>query len=409
MKAIKRKVTYRLYPSKKQANQMTEFCRLHQRLYNAALEQRIDAFKRCAVSLNYNDQARELTLLRAECPEYAALNAQSEQTTLKRLDRAFKSFFQRVGSRQGKAGFPRFKSFDRFTGWGYASHGDGWKFNLGKDAINATIRITGVGNLQARGRARFNDKERKDRNPGIPKTMEILRKGDKWYASITFETVAPYRRNGETALGIDWGTLQFVTAITENKDVVTIGNPRHLKAKEDKLKKAQKNLSRKKKGSTNRRKAKKVLVACHERIAWKRKDFLHQVSSQMVARARLIATEDLNIKAMTASGGAFKAGLNRSILDTSPGMFFAMLEYKAADAGIPYIEVPTRKVKPSQTCSGCGSVKKKQLSERTHLCTHCQLRLDRDVNAALVILNRGFPRRPTFVMMRALAGAGLPV
>ncbi|MFN7640668.1 MAG: helix-turn-helix domain-containing protein [bacterium] len=79
MEIVKRKVTYRLYPSRRQQNQMLETLRLHQKLYNAALEQRIDAYRRCGVSLNYNDQAHDLTQLRAEFPEYAALNAQSEQ------------------------------------------------------------------------------------------------------------------------------------------------------------------------------------------------------------------------------------------------------------------------------------------------------------------------------------------
>ena len=88
MEQVKRKVTYRIYPSTKQANKMVEIMRLHQRLYNAALEQRIDAYRRCDKSLNYYDQAKELTQLRAEFPEYGALNAQSEQVTLRRLEKA---------------------------------------------------------------------------------------------------------------------------------------------------------------------------------------------------------------------------------------------------------------------------------------------------------------------------------
>jgi len=96
MEQVKRKVTYRIYPSTKQANKMVEIMRLHQRLYNAALEQRIDAYRRCGKSLNYYDQAKDLTQLRAEIPEYAALNAQSEQVTLRRLERAFQAFFRRV-------------------------------------------------------------------------------------------------------------------------------------------------------------------------------------------------------------------------------------------------------------------------------------------------------------------------
>lgn len=92
METVKRKVTYRLYPSRRQKNQMVETLRLHQRLYNAALEQRIDAYKRCSVSLTFSDQCADLTNLRAEFAEYAALNAQSEQVTLKRLDLAFSHF-----------------------------------------------------------------------------------------------------------------------------------------------------------------------------------------------------------------------------------------------------------------------------------------------------------------------------
>lgn len=387
METVKRKATYRLYPSQRQQNQMLETLRLHQKLYNAALEQRIDAYRRCGVSLNYNDQAYELTQLRAEFPEYAALNAQSEQVTLKRLERAFKAFFGRVKKGKEKPGFPRFKSFDRYKGWGYAAHGDGWKYLPNEDFVNGTIRISGIGNIQARGRSRFLDKERTSRNPGKPKTMEVFRKNDKWYASVTFETLRPFRASGDMALGIDWGTAKFLTIINETKVPMVIENPRHLKSREAKLKKAQKNLSRKKKGSNNRKKAKKILANSHERVAWKREDFLHQTSASIVKSASLIATESLNIKAMTANGGSYKTGLNRSILDTSPGKFFELLEYKAADAGIPYIEVPTRKIKPSQACSGCGYVEKKHISDRVHDCKKCGLALDRDVNAAIVILN----------------------
>ncbi len=387
METVKRKVTYRLYPSPRQQNQMLEILRLHQRLYNAALEQRIDAFKRCGVSLSFSDQCKELTKLREELPEYAALNAQSEQVTLKRLDLAFDQFFRRVKEGKEKAGFPRFKPFVRFKGWGFKSHGDGWKYLSNDDFVNGTIRMSGIGNMQARGRARFLDRERTCRNPGKPKTMEVFRKNDKWYASVTFETLRPFRASGDKAVGIDWGTAKFLTIVDETKAPLVIENPRHLRCSEDKLKNAQKQLSRKKKGSNNREKAKKALANVHERVAWKREDFLHQTSAAIVKFASLIATESLNIKAMTANGGSHKTGLNRSILDTSPGMFFTLLEYKAADAGISYVEVPTRKVKPSQTCSGCGYVEKKLLSDRVHDCKKCGLVLDRDVNAALVILN----------------------
>ncbi len=288
---------------------------------------------------------------------------------------------------KAKAGFPRFKAFDRFKGWGFAAHGDGWKFLPNKTQVNATIKVSGIGNLQARGRARFVDQERASREPGTPKTMEIIRKSGKWYASVTFETLKPYRASGTEALGIDWGTMKFLSIVTDSQKIIIVKNPRHLRAVEQKLKKAQQALSKKKKGSSNRKKAKVKLNQIHERLAFKRKDFLHRTSAILVKRASFIATEELNIKFMTSSGGSFKAGLNRSILDTSPGKFFQMLKYKAEDAGISYVEVPTRKIKPSQTCSGCSAQEKKHLSERRHHCKKCGLDLDRDVNAGYVILN----------------------
>lgn len=386
MELVKRKTTYRIYPSVRQAHRMEEMLRLHRRLYNAALEQRIDAYKRCGITLNFYDQCKELTQLRAVCPEYAALNAQSQQVTLKRLHRAFEASFRRVKSGD-KPGFPRFKSLGRFKGWGYATHGDGGKFQPGRDFVNGTLRISGVGNLQARGRSRFVDEERTSRNPGTPKTLEILRKNDKWYASITFETPRPHRDSGDSAFGIDWGVSKFLTVVDDESKATVIENPRHLAKRQIALKKAQRSLSRKKKGSSNRRKAKRSLRTCYERLTWSRQDFLHQTSARLVRGARFLATETLNIKDMTARGGTYKAGLNRSILDTSPGKFFALLAYKAADAGIPYVEVPTRKIKPTQTCSGCGKTEKKGLKDRQHDCKSCGLKVDRDVNAALVILN----------------------
>jgi putative transposase len=387
MQKINRKVTYRLYPSHRQCNQMAETLRLHQKLYNAALEQRIDAFQRCRISLGFKEQCAQLTLLRQECPEYAALNAQSEQVTLKRLDLAFAHFFRRVKEGAEKAGFPRFKSLDRFRGWGYKSHGDGWKFQPGDGFVNGTLRLSGVGHIQARGRARFVDAARQSRDPGAPKTVEIVRKNSKWYASITFETCKPYRASGPHAVGIDWGVLQFMTLASADGRYSCIENPRHWHHARLRLHKAQRALSRKKRGSKNRGKAKKILSAAHERLCWKREDFLHQASARIVGSASLIATESLNVKGMTSHGGSYKRGLNRSILDTSPGKFFMLLEYKAADAGIPYVEISARQTKPSQTCSSCGQVAKKKLSERTHDCSSCGLILGRDENAARVILN----------------------
>ncbi len=385
MNLVNRKVMYRLYPSNKQVGRLGEMLRLHQRLYNGALEQRVHAYKDRGISLNYHDQARELTALRKDDDQYRSLNAQSSQVTLRRLELAYQAFFSRLKKGE-KAGFPRFKSFDRYKGWGYAAHGDGWKFTANENSINAVLRISGVGTLAARGRARKSDVTN-DRNAGTPKTMEVIHKHGKWYASITFCRAMPERAAGDSVVGIDWGTMKFLTIVDSFGNITETENPRLMKEFQGKLKKVQRRLSKKKAGSANRLKAKAKLISIHEKLANKREDHLHKTSAKVVRSAKHIATEKLNIKGMTASGGAYKKGLNRSILDTSPGEFFAKLKYKAEEAGIQYTEVPTRTVKPSQTCACCGNQEKKQLSERRHGCLGCGFACDRDVNAALVMIN----------------------
>ncbi len=258
MEIVNRKVRYQIYPSAKQRSKLEAILVLHQRLYNCALEHRIGAYKHDKTSIGFKDQCKELTELRKQFPEYDALNAQSEQVTLKRLDRAYQNFFERMKKGE-KAGFPRFKSLERFKGWGYKSHGDGWRFFAGKKGINGYLRLSGVGHLQARGRPRKDDIS-KDRILGEPKTMEILHKNGKWYASVTFKKPMPRRLSGDRILGIDWGTAKFLTIVDSFGNQAEIANPRLLKKVDLNLRQAQKRLSRKKRGSQNRKKAKERVV-----------------------------------------------------------------------------------------------------------------------------------------------------
>lgn len=376
MREVNRKITYRLYPTALQEAALWAMLRLHQWLYNAALEQRISAYRMRGISLSYVDQAKELTKLRAEFPEYRALNAQSEQVTLTRLDLAFQHFFRRIKSGEKKAGFPRFKSLDRYPGWGYKTHGDGWKFEFGKELKHGKLRLSGIGILKIRGQAR---------NQGTPKTLEVQYKQGCWVASITLATT-PKRASGHKAIGIDWGLETFATVSSSDHSCSAIQNPRTLRKKLKLLKSKQRSLSRKKQGSNNRKRARQQVAKLHRTVANQRKEFLHQTTHQLVRDAGLIAVEQLNIKNMTASGGAHKKGLNREILSAAPSGFHQMLRYKAEEAGTEWIEIPTRTVKPSQTCHGCGRQEKKLLSVRQHVCP-CGAFCGRDENAAKVILN----------------------
>ena len=145
-----RKTTYRLYPTPKQAAALTDLPRSHQQLYNAALEERISAWSKARKSISYAEQCRRLTQLRAEMPEWTLTNGSSQQMTLRRLNKAFQAFFRRGQ----EPGFPRFKSLARFPGLSFKGHGDGWRFTPGADWRHGTLRLSGVGQIRARGQAR---------------------------------------------------------------------------------------------------------------------------------------------------------------------------------------------------------------------------------------------------------------
>ena len=375
MKRPRRKITYRLYPTQRQLDKLEEMCELHRQLYNAVLQQRIEAYQRRKITLKFSDQCRELTALRRECLEYEELNAQSCQVTLRRVDLAFQAFFRRVREGAQQVGFPRFKSRNRFKGFGYKSHGDGFK--LLTDGKHGAVRLSGVGRIRMRGKAR---------TWGEPVTAEVLKKDDRWYISVTV-ACEPQRKSGKTAAGFDWGVQTFATLAISDGSYQEIENPHFLKKALKELKAAQKSLSKKKLKSKNRDKARKKVVKLHQKVSNQRKNFAHQTSASMVKGHALLGSENLQIKNMTASGGNHKKGLNREILNTAPAMFISFLKYKAEEANAQWIEIPTRQVKPSQRCSGCGDTKKKALSERLHSCLKCNLKLSRDQNSARVILN----------------------
>ena len=206
------------------------------------------------------------------------------------------------------------------------------------------------------------------------------------------------------AIGLDFGT--FHAAADSNGDV--IDNPRFLKKASAKInqiarktrRKRPPNYPKKIKGSRRWKKANKAISKIQSKVARQRQDWQHKVATQIVSCNSLVATEKLNLKGMTrkAKNGSKrkrqKSGLNRSLLDVGIGNLRDLIKYKVTEAGGFYIEVPTKKLKPSQTCPNCGHQTKKQLSERVHNCKKCFYTCDRDVAAAMVMLNyaRGLER-----------------
>ena len=386
---MKRRATFKLYPSQYQAATMERVCDLHRLLYNCALEERINAYRKAGVSISFKDQCKSLTVIRAQDPAFLAINAQSAQVTLKRLDLAFRAFFRRCKAGD-EPGFPRFKSRDRFPGFGFKKHGDGFRFTPREGWRHGTLRLSGIGDMTARGESR---------TPGRVVCGDVQRKVDGWHLSLVIEC-EPHRECGASECGLDWGVETFATLAYAPGEYAAFENDRLLNGEQEALKVEQRALSKALRGKRSKRalKAKRAMARRHRNIANRRKDRNHQITSRLVCDHVLIVTEELAIKNMTASAKgtvekpgknvAQKAGLNRAILDATPGGFLNMLSYKAEEAGTTVEMLNTRKHKPSQTCPCCHRVRKKTLGERMHRC-ECGFKATRDQASALAMLAQG--------------------
>ena len=388
-----RTLSFRLYPSPRQVGMMTAKHGLLKDLWNAALEERVSAWRK-GHRITRSDQEKALREIRLDVGGWRGLvHTHEAQVVLKRLDLAFQGFFRRLAA-GGKPGFPRFKSADRFPGWGYKEHGNGFRIEMREGWRHGHVTLFGIGRMRMRGIAR---------TPGRICKADVLRDAFGWRLSVVVETDCARRAPaiGQGA-GLDWGVSTFATLALEDGSFVEVENPRHLDAEAEALREKSRGLStlgRARKISRRAlRKARKALARAHAKVAARRKDFLHKTTAQLAAIHPLVATEALAVRNMTASARgsveapgrnvAQKAGLNRSILDAAPAAFLNMLRYKAEEAGSEYLEANTRRLKPSQRCPDCGTVRKKGLSDRQHDCS-CGCSLGRDQAAALVLLRWG--------------------
>lgn len=392
-----RKTTWRLYPTAKQAAALGALLRSHQQLYNAALQERIDCYRKTGRSLSYADQCKSLTALRAELPEWAlAANCSSQQMTLRRLHKAFGAFFRRVKAGQAP-GFPRFKSLDRFPGFSFKGHGDGWRFAPQGDWRHGSLRLSGVGQIRARGQAR---------QGGEVRASDILHRDGRWFLSLTLDVGRCERaRSADGALGYDWGVERFLSGVTDAGEREELDNPRWWQRAKDEIARLQRAVSRKgNRRSNRRRKAVRRLGAARAKVARQRLDWAHQQTARLAGRYALVATEELSLKNMTRSAAgtveepgkqvAQKAGLNREILDTAPGLFTSLFRYKVLETGGQWVNAPTRQLKPSQRCPRCWAVQNKALSDRTHACERCGHTEPRDFASARVVLRWALESTP---------------
>jgi len=362
---------------KQEARLFTILSLCHQ-LYNAALQQRIEAYGRQGISLSFFDQCKELVQLRAEDEDYKSLPSEMTRlTALKRLDLAFKGFFRRIKTGE-KPGFPRFKGHDRFDTLVFGTVG--WKID-GKKLI---VRAGTGGPIILHMRNAIYKQ-------GEITGLHFVRRANRWWAHFLVDIgEAPTVKPSENGVGIDVGIRTF-GALSDGSD--PIKHPKFLNKSLSQLREAQQVLSRKKKGSKNRAKAKFVLTRMHEKIKNRRSNFVFQTVATLTSKYDGFAVEKLDIKAMTDKENPSKEmskkgarGLRRGIMDSAWLMFVTQLDNKAEEAGYPVVHVDPRGT--SQLCSNCGSLVRKTLRDREHECHACGLVMDRDLNAAKNILQR---------------------
>ena len=318
-----------------------------------------------------NDLQTNCAVLAKEYPFAAKLNSQARQAHADRAWSAIQRFYDNCKNKKpGKKGFPKFQHDNRSveyktTGWKLLDDGRHITFTDG----------CGIGRLKLVG----NPNQRiQEFSINLIKRVRIVRRADGYYCQFCVDTERKVEHipSGKQ-LGIDVGLKAYLT----DSEGQTVPNPRHYRKAEKKLARLQRRLSRKQKKSANRKKARKALAKQHLKVQRQREDFARKVANTYVSSNDLIAYEDLQIKNMVRN-----RKLAKSIHDAGWGIFLQWVRRYGALHEIDVIAVPPQYT--SQKCSACGTMVKKSLSVRTHICTGCGVVLDRDHNAALNILHK---------------------
>jgi putative transposase len=320
--------------------------------------------------VNKYDLNKFMAVLAKEFDFADKLGSQARQSSAERAWSAISKFFDNCKKKvQGKKGYPKFKK----RGNSVEYKQSGWKLSEDRKYLTLTDGFE-IGKLKLIGSRDLNFYQIEQ-----IKRVRIVRRADGYYAQFCVDIVRTEKiEPSKTTIGLDVGLNHFYT--DSNSQVVD--NPRFLRKSERKLKKLQRRVSKKKKGSSNRRKAIKRLARKHLQVSRQRKDFAVKAARCVVRSNDLIAYEDLQVRNMVKNHK-----LAKSISDASWSMFRDWVEYYGKVFGKVTVAVPPHYT--SQNCSTCGTLVKKTLSTRTHICSHCGTVLDRDHNAALNILAIG--------------------
>jgi putative transposase len=392
---VRRAYKLRAYPTRPQEGRAVRLLADHCDLYNAALQERRDAWRMRNLSVAYGDQSAQLKEIRAADPDGQGRHSfTAQQQTLRRLNVVFAAYFKRVrkaekgrqqaGSgenlRQRTVGYPRFKPRQRFDQVLFVA-GDGSKWEPADGGRWADASFQAVGRVKVH-----------QHRPvvGRVKTLQLKREGRRWYVVVVTEMEPVSLPTTGREIGVDVGVARFLTT----SDGEVVANPRFLRAAQERIAELQRRKQRARPGSGNRRRLRRALAKEWRKLRNRRRDFHHKSARGLVDTCDALALEQLRLAAMTAAASgtvenpgrnvAAKAGLNRSILDAGWGQFTSILVAKAESAGRRVVLVSPAFT--SIDCHICGASCGRPRQEIVVCPTHGEL--DADLNGARNIAAR---------------------
>lgn len=345
---------YRIYPTNSQKELIHKHCGSVRFLYNLALETKTMAYLGSKVNLSRYDLQKQVVDLKKELPWLKETNSQSLQVALLDLDTAYSNFFK------GRADFPKFKK----------------KSNRGSFNVPQNVIIKNNLLIIPKFRDGIKIKLHRDLVGTVKQATVSFTPTGKYFVSILCDTgedvPSKPKVTEEASIGVDLGIKDFL--VTSEGEV--IDNPKFLRNSIDRLKVLQRRASKKKKGSSNRKKANKRVAVLHEKITNQRQDFLHKTSTKLIRENQTICLENLGISNMVKNHK-----LAQAISDVSWGEFNRMIEYKAEWYGVNILRIG-RFAPSSKTCE-CGSINNElKLSDRVWECKSCERVNERDFLAA---------------------------
>ena len=359
------KYKYRLYPNNSQIESLKQVIGSNRYIWNYFLQKETEQYQINQTFRFFNKNSKDLTSLKKATEWLKQPPSTSLQQTIRYLDTALKASFKK--NAKARKGFPKFKKKRNFDGsftLAMVNSKSNCNFDAGK------FKIPNIGWINCKYHRMM---------PNEFKTCQIKQESNNWFVVFTCQTPKLPSRTTRNSVGIDLNSTEYVLS-----NGIRYPIPKFLRENQAKIKKLQRILSRKKKGSNNRLKAQLKLNKVSHRIKNKRLDYFHKLSHQLVNNYDVISLEDLNVRSIQQWNGHI-------IKDNGFAMLRQFTEYKSELYGGKAVIID-RYYPSSKTCSNCGSIRDIELSERVHNCCSCGSVIDRDLNAAINIDRAGTAR-----------------